>query len=234
VKAFTLIFALFFSLCSFASNIIINGTRFIFPANEKEITINMTNSADRPAIAQAWLDNGNPQETPDTIKTPFQITPPVSRIEAKGGQALRIKLMNNDSLAKDRETLWWLNVLDIPPMNNAENQNENNTLQLAIRSRFKFIYRPTGLGKQELAAKKLIFKTNGKKLTIDNPTPFYITVTKIAENNKNKSLNDKAIMIAPKSIETVQLSKALNSGETLIITNINDYGSGVTSKIIIK
>ncbi|WP_392564998.1 fimbrial biogenesis chaperone [Orbus wheelerorum] len=234
MKAYTLIFALFFSFCSFANNIIINGTRFIFSSDDKEITINMTNLADRPAIAQAWLDNGDPKEAPGTIIVPFQISPPVARVEAKAGQALRIKLIDKDSLPTDRESLWWLNILDIPPMNKVEDEKDKNTLQLAIRSRFKFIYRPINLGKPELAVGQLIFKTNGKKLTINNPTPFFITITKIAENHNYLYLNSSAIMLAPKSTKTIQLDKILKHGETLIIDNINDYGSIKVNKIIVK
>ncbi|MBB9228921.1 fimbria/pilus periplasmic chaperone, partial [Escherichia coli] len=62
---------------------IVNGTRFIYPGNEKEITVQLSNTADRPALAQAWLDNGNADATPDTITTPFIITPPISRVDAK-------------------------------------------------------------------------------------------------------------------------------------------------------
>ncbi|WP_171992096.1 fimbria/pilus periplasmic chaperone, partial [Klebsiella pneumoniae] len=47
-----------------ANNIIVNGTRFIYPGNEKEITVQLSNTADRPALAQAWLDNGNADATP--------------------------------------------------------------------------------------------------------------------------------------------------------------------------
>jgi chaperone protein EcpD len=32
------------------------------------------------------------------------------------GQTLRIKLGSSAGLAKDKETLWWLNLLEIPPV----------------------------------------------------------------------------------------------------------------------
>ncbi|WP_392562609.1 molecular chaperone [Orbus sturtevantii] len=232
MKITILFFSLFFSLCSFANNIIVNGTRFIYPGNEKEITVQMTNTADRPAIAQAWLDNGDPNESPDTIKTPFQITPPISRIEAKGGQVLRIKLMNKQAIPTDRESLWWLNILDIPALSKKEGKDEN-VLQLAIRSRFKFIYRPTGLGTPESAVEKLSLIPKGNQLSIDNKSPFYVTVTKISTDNKG-ALNDKTLMIAPYSVETLTLSKALKSGEVVTINYLNDYGADVANTVKVK
>ncbi|MBO0237257.1 fimbria/pilus periplasmic chaperone, partial [Vibrio parahaemolyticus] len=78
-----------------------------------------------------WLDTGDASETPDTIKTPFQITPPISRIDAKGGQTLRIRLMDKNGLPQDKESLWWLNILDIPPTVRTAGKEDQNFLQLA-------------------------------------------------------------------------------------------------------
>ncbi|MBC8653679.1 fimbria/pilus periplasmic chaperone, partial [Providencia vermicola] len=211
MKAIVFIFCFIFSMHSFANNIIVNGTRFIYPGNEKEITVQLNNTADRPAIAQAWLDTGDASETPDTIKTPFQITPPISRVEAKGGQTLRIKLMDKGSIPQDRESLWWLNILDIPPMAKAKEGDSQNVLQLAIRSRFKFFYRPAGLSSRELAPEQLVIKANGKSIIIDNPTPYYITITKISTDGKS-GLNEKTILLEPKSQTTVELKQAVRSG----------------------
>ena len=111
MKRIALFFCFIFSFAAHANNIIVNGTRFIYPGNEKEITVQLSNNADRPALAQAWLDNGDADATPDTITTPFIITPPISRVDAKSGQTLRIKLGSSAGLAKDKETLWWLNLL---------------------------------------------------------------------------------------------------------------------------
>ncbi len=41
-------------------------------------------------------------------------------------------------------------------------------LQLAIRSRFKFIYRPAGLGNRDAAAEKLTLTASGSSLAINN------------------------------------------------------------------
>ena len=70
MKRIALFFCFIFSFAAHANNIIVNGTRFIYPGNEKEITVQLSNNADRPALAQAWLDNGDADATPDTITTP--------------------------------------------------------------------------------------------------------------------------------------------------------------------
>ncbi len=233
MKSIALFFFSIFSVAASANNIIVNGTRFIYPGNEKEITVQLSNTADRPALAQTWLDNGNPDATPDTITTPFIITPPISRVDAKSGQTLRIKLGSDAGLAKDKETLWWLNLLEIPPVVASGKNEGQNVLQLAIRSRFKFIYRPTGLGNRDAAVEQLALAASGTRLSVSNPTPFYITVSRISRDG-GKPLNGKTVMLAPQSSQVVALNAAVSKGETLTVNNINDYGADVAVKVAVK
>ncbi|WP_420271492.1 molecular chaperone, partial [Klebsiella quasipneumoniae] len=151
----------------------------------------------------------------------------------KSGQTLRIKLGSSAGLAKDKETLWWLNLLEIPPVVANQKNEGQNVLQLAIRSRFKFIYRPAGLGNRDAAAEKLTLTASGSSLAISNPTPFYITVSRISRDG-GKALNSKTVMLAPQSSQTVALSSAVNRGETLTVNNINDYGADVAVKVAVK
>lgn len=216
-----------------ANNVIVNGTRFIYPAKEREITVQLNNTANRPALVQTWLDNGNPNESPDTIVTPFIITPPITKVEANSGQTLRIKAGNVNNLPKDRESLWYLNVLEVPPSNVAEGKEDKNVLQMAIRSRFKFIYRPTGLGDSSNAVKQLSFKSNGNNVTIENPTPFYITISVIGKTS-GQTLNKETVTVKPKSSVSVSLKAAVRANEQIKVGNLNDYGTLVESVLTIK
>lgn len=47
------------------------------------------------------------------------------------------------SLPKDRESVFYLNIFDIPTK--LENKQDKNVLQLAIKSRIKLFYRPKEL-----------------------------------------------------------------------------------------
>lgn len=226
------IFLLSISHVAFADNIIVNGTRFIYAENDKEITVQLNNTANRPAVAQIWLDIGDPKALPETIKTPFQIMPPISKLSANGGQTIRIKLVDKSSLPTDKETLYWLNLLDIPPITKAEKDAEQNMLQLAIRSRFKFMYRPNKLGSRELAPEQLQVFAGNKNIQIKNPTPFFITITTV--NMDQKTLNKEAFMLAPNESQTIQINGSVNSGDNLTINNINDYGAEVPAKIKVK
>lgn len=171
---------------------------------------------------------------PHRIPSRLIITPPISRVDAKSGQTLRIKLGNRALLANDKETLWWLNILEIPPVVTGEKNQGQNILQLAIRSRFKFLYRPNGLGNRDAAAEKLVLSGNGSTLSLANPTPFYLTVTRISRSDGGTPLNGKTVMLAPHANQTISLSAAVSKGETLTISNINDYGADVAVKTTVK
>ncbi|WP_369309753.1 molecular chaperone [Providencia rettgeri] len=227
-----ILFLGFFSQFVLADNIIVNGTRFIYSENDKEITVQLNNTANRPAVAQIWLDEGDPKALPETIKTPFQIMPPISKLSAGGGQTIRIKLIDKAQLPTDKETLYWLNLLDIPPITKAEKNAEQNMLQLAIRSRFKFMYRPNKLGSRELAPEKLQILGGRGSLQIKNPTPFFITVTTV--NTQSSTLNLEGFMLSPNETKTIKIRGTVSVGEYLTINNINDYGAEVPAKIKVQ
>jgi chaperone protein EcpD len=67
------------------------GTRVIYPASQKEVTIMLKNTENIPALIQTWIDKGDPDETPEKIYVPFVLTPAVVRIDGNKGQSLRLR-----------------------------------------------------------------------------------------------------------------------------------------------
>ncbi|MBJ3813850.1 molecular chaperone [Shimwellia pseudoproteus] len=231
MKYLSLVFSVLFTVPVMAQNIIVGGTRFVYPANEKEITISLTNSGDSPALAQVWLDNGDSSVAPENINTPFVISPPMVRIDGSQAQVIRIKAETKSAFPRDRESLLWLNVLDIPASSEEAAKADVNILEMAIRSRFKFFWRPAGLGDRQLALDKLELRTAGRNATIINPTPFYITIGSLSRKAGPELLGE-AVMVAPKNQQTVSLTAAVSAGESLKLEEINDYG-GITSTQIV-
>ncbi len=213
---------------SLHAEIILHGTRVIYPAEAREVTLQLSNTGAAPSLIQAWIDEGDPKSTPDQSKAPFIITPPISRVNTNKGQALRITaLPNAASLSKTQETLFWLNVLDIPPKPESAAVNTDspeNYLQLAIRSRVKLFYRPSGLEQVALAPAKIQWVRDGSQLKIKNPTAFYITLNSIQQEQAGKTFNliSDGLMLKPNS-EEILILKSLEQSK-MIFTIINDYG----------
>ncbi|EDJ89184.1 hypothetical protein CGSHi22121_01895 [Haemophilus influenzae 22.1-21] len=82
--------ALFFTaLCAFSANanVIITGTRVIYPAGQKNVIVKLENNDDSAALVQAWIDNGNPNADPKYTKPPFCDYPAC----CSGGSEIRAK-----------------------------------------------------------------------------------------------------------------------------------------------
>src|SRR5690606_34686314 len=89
--------------------VVVNGTRVVVDAATGEATVHLRNSGNQPVLVQAWIDQGDAKAEPTQAGSPFVLTPPVARIDAGQGQALR--LIRAGDIAHDaRESLYWLNI----------------------------------------------------------------------------------------------------------------------------
>ncbi len=80
------------------AGIVIYGTRIIYPAENKEVMVQLMNQGNRSSLLQAWIDDGDTSLPPEKIQVPFMLTPPVAKIGANSGQQVKIKLGNDSNL----------------------------------------------------------------------------------------------------------------------------------------
>ncbi|WP_124642719.1 molecular chaperone [Aquitalea sp. FJL05] len=207
----------------------INGTRIIYPADKREITFTINNNGKKASLVQSWVDEGNPKDTPDNTTAPFILTPPISVISPEKSQNIRVRYTAEKKLPEEKESLFWVNVLEIP-----QNIDAPNQLRIGLRTRIKFFFRPNNLTiKPENATEKLnwqVEKKNGKWVAIiKNNSPYYITFSVI--NIKTKDINSTVelapqnSMLAPNSDTEYELKSSkseLKQGINFSI--INDYG----------
>lgn len=214
------------------ASIVIGTTRVVYDAASGEKTVRLTNKAAAPVLMQAWLDTGDPQGARSALVVPFIVSPAMARIDPEKSQTLRI-LHTGEPLAQDRESVFWLNVLGIPPRPDANDQK--NFLQLSIRSRIKLFYRPAGLAGSAMdAAAKLnwrLARSGPTALEVTNPTPFYVSFASVElVSGAQASAVDEPGMLAPFETRTMRLPRAASSsaGARVRYQFINDYG-GTTS-----
>ncbi len=203
--------------------VVIEGTRIIYPSDSKEVTVTLNNVGQFPALVQVWLDNGNEQMTSSENSVPFVLTPPIFRVEPSKGQTLRI-FYTGEPQVTDRETLFFLNVLDIPP----KPTTGGNYLQFSVHSRLKVFFRPAGLQPDILRAPEQIQLTfSGNRLTLNNPTPYYITPTALElQKAGRKHMITDIPMLLPFSQEEVFLDNLnfQHDVNAAFISYIDDLG----------
>jgi P pilus assembly chaperone PapD len=118
----------------------LDRTRIIYNASDKSVSVMLENqSKDLPYLAQVWLEN----EQGEKITSPLVALPPMQRIDAGQKSQIRIlQLPETAGLPKDRESLFYFNVREVPPKSDMA-----NVMQVAIQSRVKLFFRPVELRK---------------------------------------------------------------------------------------
>ncbi|EEQ16328.1 hypothetical protein yfred0001_34160 [Yersinia frederiksenii ATCC 33641] len=186
------------------------------------MTVKVTNMGSGPVVLQSWIDNGDVNARPETLKVPFVLTPPINRVEPNKSQTLRISYTGT-TLPKDRESVFWLNVLEIPAK--ADTNSKQNYLQMAYRSRIKLFFRPQGLiGNPNDAAKSLVWTKVSGGLKATNSTPFHISLVTVGVNIGGKPSRIEGQMISPNDSMTFALPDN-SSVSTVDIEFVNDYGA---------
>ena len=178
------------------------GTRVIYHGHEKEESVRIRNVGTDPVLLQMWLDKGNEKLAGEKESVPFAFNPPMVRVNKGKGQIVRV--FQNPSagvdLAKDRETLYWINFLEIPPKASAD--ATENKLGIALRTRLKFFYRPAGIPDEMIAgAEKLTWsmKKQGNKYIVvcKNPSPYFVSFARFQLKSGDKSAEITGAMAEP-------------------------------------
>ncbi|MDB5724125.1 MAG: Pili assembly chaperone, N-terminal [Novosphingobium sp.] len=215
------------------ASVVIDATRVIYPADRREVSVTLHNAGLAPALVQVWTDLGDPQSKPGEVKTPFILTPPLFRVDPAKGQTLRL-IYSQEPLATDRESVFWLNVLDIPPRTAAA-PDRPNLLELAFRHRLKILFRPQGLaGNAADAAAAVswrIVRTNGHAvIEAHNPTPYFVSYTAAEVKSGGVAATAETAMLSPFTTGQFALSKAdFRAADTVSVQYgfVNDFGTEV-------
>ncbi|NHQ81221.1 fimbria/pilus periplasmic chaperone [Chromobacterium vaccinii] len=217
------------------AGVVISGTRVVYKAEDREVTVKVNNPGKEPSLVQVWADSGNEKSVPDTADAPFLIMPPIFRVDPAKGQTLRLTFTGAD-LPKERESVFWLNVLDVPPLPKAGNE-QRNFMQVAFRSRIKLFYRPTGLqGTPDDAADKLSWTLlpqaggKGYMLRASNRAAYNVSLNRAMLLVGKHEYETDGGMVPPGGSHDFALKDLKlkpDAGAKLTYESINDYGAPV-------
>lgn len=237
----------FLFMSSSLASVVLTNTRVIYPASSAEHTIQFMNTDTFPNIVQLWTDTGDAQSTPESADGPFVLLPPIFKVNPDSGQSVRM-IYTGESLPQDRESVFYLNFLVIPPkMEETQGQNQ---LLIVLRNRVKIFYRPSsiqGSPGQSIAkmSASLAYNKYGEpsKLILKNDSGYYINLSNLNIDKGSSRYNFGPTMIDPYSDLTLDnilrketIAKKESPKEDDAILNfayVNDYGAHVptTAKI---
>jgi len=196
------------------AGVVLGNTRVVFPGDAREVTLRLSNEHEWPVLVETWVD-----ASAEASLVPFAPDPPLVRIDAGKGQVVRLHRLPG-ALAADRETLFWLNVLDVPP--NTPARGDASELKIALRTRVKLFHRPGGLaGSAAQAPAQLRWRhAAASQLEVENPTPYHVTIARIADG---EAWSVQGEMVAPYARLLLERAPDLR-GDRVVFEAINDSG----------
>ncbi|NWA26874.1 molecular chaperone [Pseudomonas gingeri] len=207
------------------AGIVLNTTRVVYPAQDKEAVLSVLNNNSTSILLQSWLEAENEAGR----ELPFVVVPPLVQLPSGGRQTVRI-IHSGAAMPADRESLFWLNVQEIPQASERE-----NVLQIGIRQRIKLFYRPGRLdGDVEQAPGKLRWSLpRGGVLNVLNTGPYYVTLVDIQlQSGGHRLLARKNSMLAPGQSLDYDLHGHVQTQNTqLNFSVINDHGALVPYRL---
>ena len=215
------------AMCAVTSahaGVVIGGTRLVYHGGDKEASIQVMNSANGqiPYLIQSFVDDKGPKgDRPGTTGSlPFTVTQPLFRLDAGSENTIRV-VRTGGNFPADRESVYWLDVKAIPANNPAD--KGKNVLRFSLKNRIKLFYRPKGVADPTSEAMEAIgFHRTGNKLTVTNPTPWYLSFFKL--NVGDKVVDTAFTMVAPHG--STDYTIPAGAGGKITWQYINDYGAG--------
>ncbi len=199
------------------------STRVVFDSDKRSVSVVVNNPSDNAFAVQTWV---NTAADDTTTAVPLIAAPPLFRIDPGKAQLVQINALPGD-LPEDRETLFFFNVQEIPQARG----DASNVLNIALRTRIKLFYRPTGLGHDPMSRldelRWSLERLDGKPhLVVDNPTPFHFSFSRLElRSGKRLSQPGGAPMATPLSRQHFALDATdIGSDPQVTFAAINDYG----------
>lgn len=200
--------------------IALDRTRVVFDGSENSVSLNISNQNKQlPYLAQAWIedDKGN------KIQSPLTVLPPVQRVEPGKPSQVKVQALPVAKLlAQDRESIYYFNLREIPPKS-----TKPNTLQIALQTRIKLFYRPAAIAMDKNAPppqEQLTLSKSGDKYTVNNPTPYYVTIVDASSKKGGEGVKGFEPMMVPPKSSLPMTTTAASVGNSPVLTYVNDYG----------
>lgn len=215
------------------------STRLVYTEGQREKTLMLVNTNTYPVIIQSWIDNG--EGNPDFAHAPFVIIPAVFRLEPGERQGLRV-IYNQEKLPADRESVFWINLYEIPPLEGKK--SDDARLTLAMNTQLKLFWRPKTLSTTlEESAKKLTFRLRQESgswgIECDNPSPLNVSFTSITILNGTqeylvKSQMDMMTRAYSRRVYPLESFNSQPAGQNIRFRYLNDDGASIEQTVVLR
>lgn len=220
-KRLTVLLIFISSIFSARGTVNVDKSRIIFSSGELTANLSLHNSDKEPVLVQLWTDAGNPFTTTDKARTPVLVNSPILKMQPNELRNIRLLLVSTDKLPQNKESLFWLNIYQIPPNTNQASKG-NEKLILPLRIRLKIFVRPNLVSDITPENYKEIsfLKVDSDTVRITNPTKWYITISSLTISG----VKQKPVLLEPFSHVSVHVPNDIYKKESVTFDVIDDAG----------
>lgn len=199
------------------AGVTLGGTRVIYQEASASASIILENNDPQPYLIKSQILAASSIPGAEVIAPPFSLIPPLFLLPGKRQNKIRV-IADGNQLAKEKESLFDLVVGVIP---SSETTLTSNSVQIAIRSHLKLIYRPNSLpGAPQDAYRKLSWRRTQLGVSVKNPTPFYATLFNVRVNGQPVT---EPGVVAPFSERELSWCHAVSRCD-IRLQSIDDFG----------
>ena len=209
------------SVAAADGGISLSRTRVIFQSTDTAQTLTIQNHGSLPYLVQSAVVL-SPQ---GREAAPFLTTPPLFRLEENSKNTLRILRKDDAALPADRESVFYFTAVAVPAMTQPKGADDTllaARISVGIQNTIKLFYRPAGLPvSAEEAPGRLTFQLHDGNVLVKNPTPYFLTFSRLAFDGNDTAIRDVVPMIGPFSQASYPVSGHVRKAQWTVI---NDYG----------
>lgn len=183
-----------------AADLKVEGTRVVLDGNRQTGSIRIKNTGESPVLIQSWIDDGDADAKPENMRVSLTTTTPMFRLNAGARRDINVRVAEPAHLPPDRESLFWLNILDVP---GREANGNHSVIEQAVQWRMKVFHRPAGLvGKAEAAIDALeweIRRSDSGALVLHarNPSAYFVSLRRVVLDGRMVAVSAADAAVPP-------------------------------------
>ena len=196
-------------------------TRLVFASGSKAVSLGVRSTAAHPWLVQVRVTDKSGHESPL-----FVVLPPLFRLDPQSDSQIRVLSTRElSAYPADREGVWYLHVLAVPPSgrvadNAADNAEMKSNVRVGIENIIKLIYRPALLKEPDDGSfRQIDFSVVKEGIQACNRSRYALSFSSLSFDGSVVDLNRQPSMLLPFSCETYR-----QSAHQVSWSVIDDYG----------
>ncbi|MGR5436191.1 fimbrial biogenesis chaperone [Vibrio owensii] len=217
------------------ANIVMTGSRIIYPEGEPFVNVYLKNKSQNVFMVQSWFENEDGTKATQN-EVPFVVLPPLAKIEPQRGQTLRIIKGIEKALPQDQESVFYFNFLQIPSNAAiAEVAASSNKIVVTVKHKVKLFYRPKQVinynrnWEKDFQVQLINYQDGIAKVRLVNKQPLHVSLSgNIFIEHLGEKWFSETKMISPNAYQDFTFKNLkIKKGDkaNFLVTIISDQGA---------